>query len=107
VGMVRSGSPSLHAILKESTSEDDSALSDGGNSGFPIPQDCNVVTSVIPIMTTPPPEATPAFQTTPTVPRWTVVPQPSTKLLPEWLRANQEEQQCILQADIKRRATQR
>jgi hypothetical protein len=39
VGMVLSGSPSLHAILEESTSEDDLASSDGGSFDYPIPRD--------------------------------------------------------------------
>jgi hypothetical protein len=51
VGMVHRRSPSLHAILVESTSEDDLASSDGGSFGFPIPRECNVVTPAIPIMT--------------------------------------------------------
>jgi hypothetical protein len=67
-GMVRSGSPSLHGILEESPSEDDSTSSDGGSSDSPIPQVCNMVTLAIPIVTTPPPEETPMLQTTPAVP---------------------------------------
>jgi hypothetical protein len=35
-GMSRSGSLSLHAILKESPSEDDSDYSEGENSDFPL-----------------------------------------------------------------------
>jgi hypothetical protein len=35
-GMARSGSPSLHAILEESPSEDDLASSEGESVGFPI-----------------------------------------------------------------------
>jgi hypothetical protein len=66
--MVHSGSASVHPILEESTNEDHSASSDGGGSDFPIPRDCKVVTSVIPIMTMPPPEATLTLQTIPTVP---------------------------------------
>jgi hypothetical protein len=58
VGMVCSGFPSLHAILKESASEDDSASSDGESPGFPIPQQCSVVTSAMPITTMLPPEET-------------------------------------------------
>jgi hypothetical protein len=104
--MVHNGSPSLHAILEESPSEDDSTSSDGRSSGFPIPHDCNVVTSAIPILITQPPEATPMLQTIPMVPQWTAVPQLDTKLLPERLRANQEEQRCVLWADIEHRATQ-
>jgi hypothetical protein len=47
MGMVHNGSPSLHAILKESTSEDDSASSDGGSSNFPISRGCNMVTPAV------------------------------------------------------------
>jgi hypothetical protein len=61
----QSGSPSLHFILKESANEDVLASSDGGCFSFPILQDCNVVTSVIPIEITLPLEATPAFQSIP------------------------------------------
>jgi hypothetical protein len=52
-GMARSGSPSLHAILEESPNEDDSTSSEGESSSSPIPRVCNVVTSAIPIVTTP------------------------------------------------------
>jgi hypothetical protein len=68
MGMVHSRSPSLHVILKESTRKDDSTPSDGGSSGFPIPRGCNMVTPIIPIMTTPPLEGTPVLQTIPMVP---------------------------------------
>jgi hypothetical protein len=60
-GMVCSGSPSLHAILEESPSKDNSALSGGGSFVFPIPQACNVVTLAIPILTMPPSEETPVL----------------------------------------------
>jgi hypothetical protein len=56
MGMARSESPSLHAILEELPNEDDSTSSDGESSSFPIPRECNVVTSAIPIATTPPPQ---------------------------------------------------
>jgi hypothetical protein len=82
VGMVRSGSPSLHAILEELASEDDSASSDGRSSDFPISQECNVVTSAIPIATTPSLEETPVLQTIPVVPQWTVVRRLDTGFLP-------------------------
>jgi hypothetical protein len=81
------GWPSLHAIFEESASEDDSASSDGESFSFPIPWDCNVVTSAIPIMTTPPPEGTPVLQTILAVQQWTAVPQPNIGLLPERLLA--------------------
>jgi hypothetical protein len=83
MGMAHSGSPSLHAILKESPSEDDSTLINGESSDFPIPRECNMVTSAIPIATMPPPEETPTLQTIPAVQQWTTVPQPDTRLLPE------------------------
>jgi hypothetical protein len=105
--MVHIELPSLHAILKESPSEDDSASSDGGSSSFPVSQDCNVVTSAVPIVTTPPLEATLTLQTIPTVPQQAAVSQPDTELLPERLWANQEEQQCALLTDIEHRAMQR
>jgi hypothetical protein len=85
MGLVHSGSPSLHTILEESLSVDNLTSSDGGSSGFPIPQDCNVVTSVIPIVTTPLSKATLMLQTIPTVPQRAAVPQPYTKFLPERL----------------------
>jgi hypothetical protein len=59
VGVACSGSPSLHAFPEESTGEDNSASSEGGSSGFPISQGCNVVTSTVPIATTTPLESTP------------------------------------------------
>jgi hypothetical protein len=104
MGMIHNGSPSLHAIVEELPREDDSTSSHRGSSGFHIPQNWNVVTSVIPIAATPPPEPNLTYQTIPTVPLLTAVPQTNTELLPEPLRANKEEQQCVLQADIERRA---
>jgi hypothetical protein len=71
VGMVHSGSPSLHAILEELASEDDSTSSDGGSSGFPIPWECNMVTSAIPIVTTPSRKETLELYTIPAVPQRT------------------------------------
>jgi hypothetical protein len=96
MGMVHSGSPSVHTIIEESTSEDDSASSDDESSCFPIPRDCIVVTPAIPITTTPPPEETSALQTKPVVLQPTTVPRSNTGLLPEWLLAYQEEQQHAL-----------
>jgi hypothetical protein len=63
--MAHSESPSLRAILEESPSEDDLALSEGESFNFPFPRACNTVTSAIPIATKPPPKETPAFQTIP------------------------------------------
>jgi hypothetical protein len=85
--MARSGSPSLHAILEESPSEDDSTSSDGESSGFPIPWECNMVASAIPIATTLLSEETPTLNTTLAMQQWTTVPQPDTGLLPERLLA--------------------
>jgi hypothetical protein len=59
-GMTHSGTPSLHAILEESPSEDDSSLSKE-SSNSPLPSMCNKVTSAAPIMTMPPLEETPVF----------------------------------------------
>jgi hypothetical protein len=61
--MARNGLPSLHAILKESPSEDDSTSSEGKSFSFPIPTACNVVTSATPITTKTLPEETPVHQT--------------------------------------------
>jgi hypothetical protein len=63
--MTHSESPLLHAILEESSSEDDSASSEGESSGSPLLRACNMVMSAVPIMTMPPPEETPVFQTLP------------------------------------------
>jgi hypothetical protein len=49
MGMVHSGSPSLYAIVDESASEDNSASSDWGSSGFPLSRGCNVQTLTVPI----------------------------------------------------------
>jgi hypothetical protein len=72
MGMDHSGSSSLHAIHEESASEDDSASSGGGSSGFPFPQEYNVVTSAILIATTLPPEETLVLKTIPTILQQTV-----------------------------------
>jgi hypothetical protein len=66
-GMAHSWSPSMHAILEESLSEDHSASSVGESSSFPVPRACNVVMYAIPIATTPPSEETPMLQNIPTV----------------------------------------
>jgi hypothetical protein len=83
-------------MLEESVCEDDSTSSEWGSSSFPISQGCNVVTPTIPIATTPSPEGNPVPLTIPTVPLWSVVPQPNTELFPKWLRDHQEEQQHVL-----------
>jgi hypothetical protein len=63
-----------------------------------------VVTSVVPIMTTPPLEGTPPPLTIPTVTQRTAMPKPDNELIPKRLRAHQEEQQCTVQANAERRA---
>jgi hypothetical protein len=68
MGMVFSGSPLLHTILEVLPSEDNSVSCDEESRSCPIPWECNVVTSVIPIATTPPTEETPALRTMPAVP---------------------------------------
>jgi hypothetical protein len=83
VGMVHSGSLSLHTILMESIDEDDTTSSGGGSFGFPISQGCNIVTPTIPITTTPQPEGTLVSLTIPTTPLWTAAPQSYTGLLRE------------------------
>jgi hypothetical protein len=47
-GMTRSGSPSLHAILEEPPSQDDSALSEGESSNSPLLRACNMMILAIP-----------------------------------------------------------
>jgi hypothetical protein len=106
VCMAHSGLPTLHDIPEESTSEDDSASSDGGSSGFPISRECNVVIMAIPIATTPLLEGPLMLMAIRTVPQSTAMPQPNTGLLPKHLRACQEEQQCIQQADAEHRTMQ-
>jgi hypothetical protein len=64
------------------------------------------VIPAIPIATTPPPKGTLAPLTIPTVPQRVAMPQLDTGLLPEWLRAYQEEENNILQADAEHRAAQ-
>jgi hypothetical protein len=90
-GMSHSGSPSLHAILEESVDEDDLTMSEGGSSDFPIFWDCNVVTPIVNIATTPPPKGTAAPLPIPMVPQRTAMPQPEAELLPELPRAYQVE----------------
>jgi hypothetical protein len=68
-GMSCIGPQSLHGILEESPSEDDSESSEGESSGFPLQRACNAVIPAIPITTTPLPEETPEFQIVPMRPR--------------------------------------
>jgi hypothetical protein len=53
-GMTHTGSPSLHHIHEESSSEDDSTLSEGDNSGSPLLRVCNTMKPISPLNTTPP-----------------------------------------------------
>jgi hypothetical protein len=94
--MARSGSPSLHAILEESLSEDDLASSKGESFGFFVLRACNMVTSAIPIATMPLPEETPMLQTIPAVPQRTAISQPHIRPLPEQPMAHQGERQRAL-----------
>jgi hypothetical protein len=80
-GMTHSRSPSLHAILEESPSEDDLASSEGESSGSPL-----LMIPITPLTTTLPTEETPMFQTTPTWPQRTTT---STTFL-EQLAAHSE-----------------
>jgi hypothetical protein len=85
--MTRSGSPSLHAILEELSSEDDLVSSKGESSSSPLPIACNTVMVATPVMTTPPLEETRVFQTAPMRQQWTTTPTP----FPERLVAHQKE----------------
>jgi hypothetical protein len=75
-GMAHSGPLSLHAILEESSNEDDSASSEGESSGLPVPRACNAVISTVPIATMPSLEEPPMPQTIPARPQWTATPTP-------------------------------
>jgi hypothetical protein len=94
MGMVHSVSPSLHTIFEESADEGDTTSRGGGSSDFPISQGCNMVTSTVPITTTPQPEGTSVPLTILMVPLQTAIPQQDTRLLHEQQQAYQEEQQA-------------
>jgi hypothetical protein len=83
-GMAHSESPSLHAILKESPNEDDSALSDGESFDSPL---LRVYNTMIPVTPSQLPEETPTFLTAWMTPQRTTTPTP----LPEQLAAHPEE----------------
>jgi hypothetical protein len=53
IGMVHSGTPSLHTTLEETSDEDGATSGARGSSGSPDPRRCNVVTPTDPITTTP------------------------------------------------------
>jgi hypothetical protein len=90
-GIARSGSPSLHAILKEVANEEDLASCKGKSSSFPTPMVCNVVTPATPIITIMPSEETPGHQTIPAVPQRVAIPRSDTRPLLKQLAARQEE----------------
>jgi hypothetical protein len=92
VGVVHNGLPSLQTILEESTDEGDTASSGVGSSDFPVSWGCNVVTSSVPITTTPLLEGTPPPLTIAMVSLWAAIPQPDTRVLPKQQQAYQEEQ---------------
>jgi hypothetical protein len=87
VGMVHIGSPSLHTSLDKLFDEDDTTLGEGASSELPVLEGCNVVTSIVPITTTPPSENIMALLTAPIVPLRTTTPELGTGLLPEQLQA--------------------
>jgi hypothetical protein len=59
--MTHIGSPSLHAILEESPSEGNLALSEGERSNSPLPRACNTMIPTTLLATTPLVEETPTF----------------------------------------------
>jgi hypothetical protein len=83
VGMVHSGSPSLHTIIEQSSDDDGVSLREAGSSRSPGPRGCNMVTPTVPIVTTPAPESTLALLTIPTVPVQTAALQLGIGLLPD------------------------
>jgi hypothetical protein len=76
-----------------------------GGSAFPIPWECNMVTSAISIVTTPPPEETLMLQTVLAEPQRAVTAWSGTRLLPMRLLADQEDRRCAPQDDIECEAT--
>jgi hypothetical protein len=83
IGMMHSGSPSLHTILEESSDEGGTASGEGGSSRSHKPRGCNMVTSTVPITTTLPPENTPTPITIPTFMVWIATLQPGIGTIPE------------------------
>jgi hypothetical protein len=98
MGVVHSGSPSLHTAIKDSSDESGAALGEGPSSGSPSPQGCNMVTLSVPITTTSALESTPTLLTIPTVTVWTAVPQPGMELLYDQQQAYQEEERAQIHA---------
>jgi hypothetical protein len=87
IGIVHSGSTSLHTILEESSDKGDTTSCRGGSFGFLNPRGFNVVTPIVLIVTTPPSESIPALLTIPMVRLRTATPQLGTRLLPEQQQA--------------------
>jgi hypothetical protein len=73
VEMAHRRSLSLHTILEDSADDGDTTSSGGRSSVFPISRGCNVVTTSIPIITTPPSESTPTPLAIVTVPLQTIM----------------------------------
>jgi hypothetical protein len=80
MGMVHSGSPSLHTILEDSADEFYSTSSGEGSSGFPICRRHSMGTLPTPLTTTPRPEDASTPQTMATNLPWTIVLWPDTEL---------------------------
>jgi hypothetical protein len=100
--MTHSRSPSLHAILEESSSDGDSTLSEGESLGSPLSRAYNTMIPATPLTTTPPLGEIPTFQTTLTRPQWTT----TSTTLPEQLAAHLEGRRCAPQDNIKRKTVQ-
>jgi hypothetical protein len=93
VGILHSGSPSLHTALEDSFDEGGAASGEEGSSGSPDPRAYDVATPRAPITTTLAPESTPVLLTIPTVMVQTAAPQPDMELLPNQQQAYQEEEE--------------
>jgi hypothetical protein len=74
--VTHSGSPLLHAILEELSSEDDSVSSEGEISSSSLPRACNAVMPATPTVTTQLPKETPTFHTAPMRPQQTTTSTP-------------------------------
>jgi hypothetical protein len=83
MGTTRSGSPSLRAMIEDSTDEFHTTSSEEGSSGLPTSRRHNTGASPAAIATTAWPEDTPTTQTMMTVPPCTLAPRPNTRLLLE------------------------
>jgi hypothetical protein len=83
MGITSSGSPSLWAMIEDSTDEFYIASSREGSSSLPASQRHNMGAPPAPIATTPWSEVSLATQTMTMVPPWTLTPRLDTGLLPE------------------------